>query len=86
MLIQIRIRDFNDLHTFFDGKLPWIAKKLPKFYDLKKSVRKHFKEAVETLKSKIDQFMPSCSNNKLQKHKRATHPTYIPSRGNFIEG
>ena len=26
------------------------------------------KEAKETLKSKIGQFMPSCSSNKLQKH------------------
>ena len=48
-------------------------KKSPKFYDLKKSVRKHFKEAVKILKSKIGQFMPSCSSNKLQKHKRDTH-------------
>ena len=36
---------------FLGGKLHWIAKKLPKFYYLKKSVRKHFKEAIETLKS-----------------------------------
>ena len=50
-----------------------IAKKSPKFYDLKKSARKHYKEAVETLKSKIGQFLPSCSSNKLQKHKRDTH-------------
>ena len=61
------------MYTFFDEKPPWIAKKLPTFYDIKKSVRKHFKEAVETLKSKIGQFMPSCSSNKLQKHKRDTH-------------
>ena len=52
---------------------PELLKKRPKFYDLKKSVRKHFKEAVETLKSKIGQFMPLCSSNKLQKHKRDTH-------------
>ena len=50
----------------FGGKLPWIAKKSPKFYDLKKSARKHNKEAVETLKSKIGQFIPSCSSNKLR--------------------
>ena len=61
------------MYTFFDEKPPWIAKKLPTFYDIKKSVRKHFKEAVETLKSKIGQFLPSCSSNKLQKHKRDTH-------------
>ena len=58
---------------FFGGKSHWIAKKSPKFYDLKKSARKHYKEAVETLKSKIGQFLPSCSSNKLQKHKRDTH-------------
>ena len=46
---------------------PGILKKSPKFYDLKKSVRKHFKKDIETLKSKIGQFMPSCSSNKLQK-------------------
>ena len=57
----------------FGGKSPWIAKQLPKFYDLRKSVRKHFKEAVETLKSKIGQFLPLCSSNKLQKHKRDAH-------------
>ena len=35
----------------------------PKFYDHKKSVREHFKETVETLKSKIGQFLPSCSSS-----------------------
>ena len=52
---------------FLDENCPELLKKSPKFYNLKKSVRKHFKEAIETIKSKIGQFMPSCSCNKLQK-------------------
>ena len=50
---------------FLAENRPGLLKKSPKFYDLKKSVRKHFKEAVETLKYKIGQFLPSCSINKL---------------------
>ena len=34
ILMKIRIWDFYDLHTFFARKLPWIAKKLPNFFDL----------------------------------------------------
>ena len=61
---------------FLAENCPGLLKNDQNFMTLKKSVRKHFKEAIETLKSKIGQCMPSCSSDKLQKHERDTHFWY----------